>query len=453
MGWGGRDAGFTLVELLVVIAIIGMLIALLLPAVQAAREAARRMQCSNHLKQLGLALHNHHDARGEFPSGSADVGPRAGSSIPTATGTTIHNVNDTSARRSAFAALTPFMEQTALYDVAMNVTPYQFSRILCLANPNALDQGVWNTELSALVCPSDARIKDKEMNETGRTSYRVSVGDWIDAPGAGAYNINHRGFFTLRVLQPVGHLDDGTGRSVDPARPFEGYPRTFGSLEDGSSNTIAFSEAAIFSGQRQTSGTLTGRADAVAGLQSTGTFVLGGIAAVVSGATGPVPNQVGANASVTNAGLLLEANVGSAELCRTTRAGVRYSSTQATWVTFAGAGWGLASQTRTSFNTILGPNSPSCASVAIGPTGTAGTAGHSTANDFAAMISASSYHNGGVNVCLGDGSIRFVADSISDRTTGWASGTGSSQYVGSGTSNFGVWGALGSINGGESASL
>ena len=97
MGGVGRICAFTLVELLVVIAIIGILIALLLPAVQAAREAARRMQCSNHMKQMGLAIHNFHDAQKGIPPFG------------------IH-----SNRQSTFTFLLPYIEQVALYDFMAN---------------------------------------------------------------------------------------------------------------------------------------------------------------------------------------------------------------------------------------------------------------------------------------------------------------------------------------------
>jgi len=94
---GRQCKAFTLVELLVVIAIIGILIALLLPAVQAAREAARRMQCTNHLKQIGLAAHNFHDAqRGLLPMSISD------------------------GRQSTYSFILPFIEQTALYDFLCN---------------------------------------------------------------------------------------------------------------------------------------------------------------------------------------------------------------------------------------------------------------------------------------------------------------------------------------------
>ena len=100
LNWGGGSLGksaFTLVELLVVIAIIGMLIALLLPAVQAAREAARRMQCGNDFKQIGLAIHTFHDARDGLPP--ATIGPQ---------------------RSTMWGLILPYMEQTANYDIIMN---------------------------------------------------------------------------------------------------------------------------------------------------------------------------------------------------------------------------------------------------------------------------------------------------------------------------------------------
>ncbi|MDR0870294.1 MAG: DUF1559 domain-containing protein, partial [Planctomycetaceae bacterium] len=98
--------GFTLVELLVVIAIIGVLIALLLPAVQAAREAARRMQCQNHFKQLGIALHNYHDTNKAFPAGMSHY---FGFN---------QNVNTTGCPcNGPIVFLLPFMEQNATFDL------------------------------------------------------------------------------------------------------------------------------------------------------------------------------------------------------------------------------------------------------------------------------------------------------------------------------------------------
>lgn len=104
-----KRRGFTLVELLVVIAIIGILVALLLPAVQAAREAARRMQCSNNLKQIGLALHNYHDTYKTFPQGNVVRVTGPNTPPPRGDGWTWH------------ARILPFLEQSALYDKVSHV--------------------------------------------------------------------------------------------------------------------------------------------------------------------------------------------------------------------------------------------------------------------------------------------------------------------------------------------
>ena len=126
---GKSQKGFTLVELLVVIAIIGILIALLLPAVQAAREAARRMQCSNNLKNIGLGLLNYHDAHGVFPPGTMGTGTSW----------------------SWSARILPFMEVGDIHkqiDFAYNYNQYSSS------GPIAINNRAMKTFVSTYICPS-----------------------------------------------------------------------------------------------------------------------------------------------------------------------------------------------------------------------------------------------------------------------------------------------------------
>ncbi len=132
-------AGFTLIELLVVIAIIGILIALLLPAVQAARESARRNQCANNLKQLGLALLNYESAKRCFPPGVIGNGPDAG---PGRVTWTIH--------------LYPFLEETNAYaNFVFNYSSWTAAEPQNCHGPNAPT----STVISSLQCPSDPAVQ------------------------------------------------------------------------------------------------------------------------------------------------------------------------------------------------------------------------------------------------------------------------------------------------------
>src|SRR5271166_430496 len=128
-----RSRGFTLIELLVVIAIIAVLIALLLPAVQSAREAARRMQCVNNLKQLGIALHNYHDALSIFPPGYI------------AASKFIDGETDTAPGWSWASMILPQLEQASLYSSINVYLPIQAG-----ANVTATQ-----TIVGAYLCPSD----------------------------------------------------------------------------------------------------------------------------------------------------------------------------------------------------------------------------------------------------------------------------------------------------------
>ena len=148
-----KSKGFTLVELLVVIAIIGVLVGLLLPAVQAAREAARRIQCANNMKQIGLALHNYADAFRKFPASSRNYGGCVGNAVDGE----IKNMN-------GLVALLPFIEQQSVYeqfslDEAFSVNTHPtFERAIGTLVGDPLTNG--NAELAGLVlpafnCPSD----------------------------------------------------------------------------------------------------------------------------------------------------------------------------------------------------------------------------------------------------------------------------------------------------------
>ncbi|TWT31978.1 DUF1559 domain-containing protein [Blastopirellula retiformator] len=150
-----KRKGFTLVELLVVIAIIGVLIALLLPAVQQAREAARRMSCSNNLKNIGLGLHNYHDTFGSFPSGFI-----ADRDAPATSGNCYSSGGNNREYAPWTVLMLPFIEQSALHD------SFNFNERFTM-NPidgagSATNQAAWLQVLPIYQCPSDPRTSIQE---------------------------------------------------------------------------------------------------------------------------------------------------------------------------------------------------------------------------------------------------------------------------------------------------
>ena len=186
---------FTLIELLVVIAIIGVLVGLLLPAVQAARAAARRMQCSNKLKQFGLALHNYHDTHG------AMVYRKGG------TGGTGDNTSNRY-RRSGFISLLPFLEQEAMYQEIMSGQP----GVNTEGPQGWAGWAPWNLTPDVVRCPADPGAT---ITGGKRHSYAFCIGDQVQ-------NIR----------------DDQTPRGIFGNR----RGCKFTQISDGLSNTIAMSE-------------------------------------------------------------------------------------------------------------------------------------------------------------------------------------------------------------------
>ncbi len=354
-----RKSGFTLVELLVVIAIIGILVGLLLPAVQAAREAARRMQCTNQLKQFGLALHNYADTYKKFPAGSGGTG------APTAT--VLHNNN----RINAMVGLLPYVEESALYNRIQS--PQTFGATNYLAGgsqPWDANYELWGSQnqVKGMNCPSDSPVGDPRGGRwaggaAATTSYSFCHGDHMTGVrDQGAYQ--RRGLFGTRSW--AGFRD----------------------ITDGTSNTMAISERCFPKGDRSVFGH-----------------------------------------TVQNMTASLQANPA---LCfaQTNRATREYliSASLSPYRT-AGTRAYDGMPIYTGFNAILPPNSPSCQ---IGDVNSIG------------VMTAQSWHTGGVNVVFADGSVRFIGDSIH------AGNSGSPESL-SGPSPYGIWGAIATINGGEVA--
>ena len=383
---------FTLVELLVVIAIIGILIGLLLPAVQSAREAARRMQCSNKLKQLSLAIHNFADAKeGKIPHGWG----RPANEVPAGNDRTGRAWSIQAERWSGFIELLPYIEQNAVYEQFMAANAFAASnwgaRTLNgddkISLPLTLASGEKNdnprgTYLNALVCPSNG-IATIPTNYTGPTCYRFNCGD-----NPGTYNnaARFRGPFTYR-----------SRLSLE-------------SVTDGLSNTIALSEKAVVP---------------TAATKETNVKTSGTVHRAPVGAT--------------SASGWTKEGINDRRICQNTAVNGEYLFGNSTGAAGEHEGyyWGwhwAGTHYHVTFTTTLPPNSATC---------------YNGLSDYQMLTSATSFHTGGVNVTMMDGSVRLVSDSI-DSGTAIAFPDPANP---TGKSPFGIWGAMGSRAGGESSSL
>lgn len=362
---------FTLVELLVVIAIIGILIALLLPAVQAAREAARRSQCVNNLKQLGLGLQNFHDVNQQLPT--LGYQPMLSSTSMNTNNQKVYSWPGSSNRWSYLTVLLPYIEQQPLYN--------NFIDSVCYTSNPWTTNGVTATRIPELICPSDAQFDYVETTGGGnegpqRTSYHANRGDyWLN------WNWDEcRGVF-------------GTGNQV---------VLNYGMIQDGLSNTGALAECKIGrpNDRRVSIGFLRG--------------------------VSPNTTQGGSPPSLCLAqvgqGNLYTGNVGTAS------GGYRE----------IGWSWTDAISIYTGYFHMLPPNSASC--------------GISAENW--GIIAASSYHAGGANMCMCDGSVRFISENIDAgdptavvQNTSSFGGGNPQEYMG--PSPYGVWGAMGTSRSGE----
>jgi len=378
-----RKSAFTLVELLVVIAIIGMLIALLLPAVQAAREAARRMQCTNKSKQLALALHNFHDTANRLPNVYQD---------PLFT-------NKRFIRAGWLATILPFIEQIQMYDTAMGSA-------VTTGRQNFYSQTSLEIKLDALLCPSDPSVSRWKAGDRCPTSYRGSMADLVTESARQS---------TRSWLRPGALIPSSSGTTFTATGQGINSATTVGLevITDGTSNTVMLSEGGLYAKDGASRG---------GDLRSH----------FATGINVPYDNDfyqcygtIGYSKNLKDTQNVLN-NDGH-------NIGMRAFDDYTMFSTFF---------------TLFPPNSPSC--------------GNAQWYDWA-LVSASSYHMGGVNVTFIDGSVRFVSDTIQTQNLHRyhdlvAPNKNRIEYMThpydtTGPFSYGVWSELGSINGGEVSRL
>ena len=325
---------FTLVELLVVIAIIGMLIALLLPAVQAAREAARRMQCANHQKQWGLALHNHNNTYNEFPK----LGDP-------------HLFNWT---YSAQAKLLPFIEGQSIH-VQIDFTMSLFSEHDGHNHLRSMYRDLVKTTIPVLRCPSDGGPYDFAINtQHGGSGDQVTGSNYMVCTGT------------------------GTGTNYDVRFRTDGMFNCFETLciecmQRGTSNTMVLSETLVGS----SGGVLNGNRNNVLGGKMYQRYL------------GEFDDE---------GPKLTDSKPGFSALGKNPDMDADFAEEPDEWLGRRANCWIAGSAVDTSYNAYQQPN-------ARYPDVQAGGIG---------ILTARSNHPGGVNVTFGDGSTRFISDTVTE---------------------------------------
>jgi len=367
----GRSSGFTLIELLVVIAIIGVLVGLLLPAVQQAREAARRSSCTNKLKQMQLAMLNYESTNKKFPAQGSSQEIRKISNDPA-----------TSRRWGFIPFLLPYTEQLPLH-TAM-ITLIETNAKARPYSQDAAHRGVTRTELTEILCPSDPNSGRTSggVSTPGRTNYRICRGDKrSEAIESRSRGVGKTGY---------ARIDGGNGidiASISDLTKLKPQSVKMKDITDGTSNTISLGEARIGVGSGDSR----------------------------QGGYGISASAKGGNAAPSVCQALIGADG-------------KYSSSNTNSSQAPGVRWGDSDEGFTSFFTFAAPNYPRCG----------------FGNENWACIPPSSYHPGGAVMAHVDGSVKFYNDNIDAGPTGAGTNAGWT-----GQSERGVFGALGSISGGE----